>query len=107
MSDGRRQHSGQVIPIATVVAEAKYCFQGQGGEYPEHEGLRHLCAGRERFLPGFHVSRTDFPCQLVDFVVEGKGKLRKDGQIEDLFPGTIFSYEMNTEHDLWWSQPTR
>lgn len=101
MCDGRRQSKGQVIPLATAVADAKYCFQGQGTAYPGREGLRLLCAGRERCLPGFHVARTDFPCVLVEFVVAGKGKLRAAGEISDLFPGVIFSYRMNTPHDLW------
>jgi AraC-like DNA-binding protein len=103
--DEGRSHTGQVIPLATAVAEAKYCFQGQGAAYPEHEGLRLLCAGRERCLPGFHVARSDFRCVLVEFVVEGRGKLRADGQIHDLYPGVIFSYRMNTPHDLW-AEPT-
>jgi AraC-like DNA-binding protein len=101
MSEGRRHSLGQIIPLATQVVDAKYCFQGQGVSYPEHEGLRLLCAGRERCLPGFHVNRTDFACVLVELVVEGKGKLRADGTINDLFPGVIFSYQMNTPHDLW------
>jgi AraC-like DNA-binding protein len=104
-SDGRRYSLGQIIPLATQVVDSKYCFQGQGISYPEHEGLRLLCAGRERCLPGFHVNRTDFACVLVEFVVEGKGKLRADGTICDLFPGVIFSYQMNTPHDLW-AEPT-
>jgi AraC-like DNA-binding protein len=87
--------------LATAVADAKYCFQGQGAGYPEHEGLRLLCAGREHCLPGFHVARTDFACVLVEFVVEGRGKLRADGAVADLFPGVIFSYRMNTPHDIW------
>jgi AraC-like DNA-binding protein len=105
MGDGRRQLKGQVIPLATAVSDAKYCFQGQGVDYPEREGLRLLCAGRERCQPGFHVERTDFACVLIEFVVEGKGKLRAQGQIYDLFPGIIFSYRMNTPHDLW-AEPT-
>lgn len=105
MSVGRHLTQGQVIPLATAVAHAKYCFQGQGVAYPEHEGLRLLCAGREHCLPGFHVARTDFACVLVEFVVEGKGKLRADGNVFELFPGVIFSYRMNTPHDLW-AEPT-
>ena len=101
MTDGRRHSFGQIIPLATQVVDAKYCFQGQGVTYPEHEGLRLLCAGRERCLPGFHVNRTDFACVLVEFVVEGKGKLRANGAISDLFPGVLFSYQMDTPHDLW------
>lgn len=105
MSIGRLQSQGQVIPLATAVADAKYCFQGQGLAYPEHQGLRLLCAGREHCLPGFHVARTDFACVLVEFVVEGRGKLRADGSVWDLFPGVIFSYRMNTPHDIW-AEPT-
>lgn len=105
MNDGRRHSLGQIIPLATQVVDAKYCFQGQGLSYPEHEGLRLLCAGRERCLPGYHVNRIDFACVLIEFVVEGKGKLRADGTINDLFPGVIFAYQMNTPHDLW-AEPT-
>lgn len=101
MSDGRRQSLGQVIPLATAVEDSKYCFQGQGISYPEHDGLRLLCAGKERCLPGFHVNRIDFSCVLVEFVVEGRGKLRSDHRISDLFPGVVFSYQMNTPHDIW------
>jgi AraC-like DNA-binding protein len=101
MHQGRQQTRGQVIPLATKVANARYCFQGQGATYPEHEGLRLLCAGREHCLPGFHVARTDFPCVLVELVVEGKGKLCAAGNVIDLFPGVVFSYRMNTPHDIW------
>ncbi len=105
MVDGRRHNLGQIIPLATQVVDAKYCFQGQGVTYPVREGFRLLCAGRERCLPGYHVNRTDFSCVLVEFVVEGKGKLRSEGSISDLFPGVIFSYQMDTPHDLW-AEPT-
>ncbi|QDV74340.1 HTH-type transcriptional activator RhaS [Planctomycetes bacterium K2D] len=100
-SDGRRQGTGQVIPLATAVTDARYCFQGQGAKYLVHDGLRLLCAGRERCLPGFHVARTDFECVLVEFVIDGKGKLRSEGVTHDLFPGMIFSYRMNMAHDIW------
>lgn len=101
MSDGRRQSAGQVIPIATAVADAKYCFRRTGSQYEDRAGLTLLCAGRECCLPDYHVARTEFPCLLIEFVVEGKGKLRVDDQICDLFPGRIFSYAMSSSHDLW------
>ena len=101
MDEGRRLSGGQVIPLASAVADARYCFQGQGTLSTSRRKPRLLCAGRERCLPGYHVSRTDFACTLVEFVIEGRGKLRSGESTCELFPGVIFSYQMDTPHDLW------
>ena len=101
MNDGRSRNSGHVIPLATAVAEAKYCFQSANAGHSENERLKLLCAGREHCLSNYHVSRTDFACTVVEFVVEGKGTLQVGNNVFDLFPGMIFSYGMNSPHDLW------
>lgn len=103
--DGRQQTSGQVIPLATAVADSKYCFLSQSGPHPERNGLTLLCAGRERCLPGYHVSRAEFPCLIIEFVVEGRGQLRVDGKLCELFPGAIFAYGSDAAHDIW-ADPT-
>lgn len=60
-----------------------------------------LCAGRERCLPTFYVSRVSFPCIVVELVYDGLGKLRVGDVTYDLYPGVIFCYGLDLAHDIW------
>ncbi|MEM8864651.1 MAG: AraC family transcriptional regulator [Planctomycetota bacterium] len=52
-------------------------------------------------MPTYHVSRSEYPCVIVEFVFGGKGRLRIGETMHDLYPGVLFSYGMNAPHDLW------
>lgn len=99
VQDGRARVKAGLPPIATEVTDATYCFPEAAK--PEALPIRLLCAGREQCLPTFHVSRSDFPCVIIEFVFEGKGRLRVGESTYDLYPGVLFSYGMNAPHDLW------
>ncbi len=99
MQDGRQRVRAGLPPVATAVTDAAYCFPEFAT--PENLPIRLLCAGRERCLPEYHVSRSDYPCIILEFVFEGKGRLRVGDTIHDLYPGVLFSYGMDVAHDLW------
>lgn len=101
MSDGRRRIRGQVIPLATAVTDATYCFCKWNGEASTRGGAQLLCAGRETCLPDYHVARSDFACLIVEFVFSGKGRINYRGESHELSSGHIFCYGMDAPHDLW------
>jgi AraC-like DNA-binding protein len=103
MLDGRVSLAGKSIPIATAVANARYCFPSSQKHDQKSPSLRLLCAGREQCLPGYHVQRSDFRCQLVELVVEGQGTVRAGGENREVFPGIVFSYGMDSQHEIWTS----
>ena len=99
MTDGRQLLRSDLPPVASEVTDATYCFP----EVYEKEApsIRLLCAGRERCLSDYHVSRCDYPCFVIEFIFEGKGKLRIGNETHDLYPGVIASYGLDIPHDLW------
>lgn len=94
------------MPLATAVEDTRYCFLSQSGPHPESDGLTLLCAGRERCLPSYHVSRSDFNCLSIEFVVKGRGHLRykDEDDTHSLFAGTMYAYGTGESHDIW-SEP--
>ncbi len=101
MVDGRTQLHGQVIPIATAVEHATYCFKKFDRLPSADSRITLLCAGREKCLPSYHVARTEFSCNIVEFVCQGKGRMDLGGKSYALSAGHIFSYGMDSTHDLW------
>lgn len=101
MTEGRLQLHGQVIPIATAVTDAAYCFKKYENKQSTGEGPKLLCAGREKCKPNYHVARSDFSCNLIEFVCMGRGRLNLLGESHALTAGHIFSYGMTSAHDLW------
>jgi AraC-like DNA-binding protein len=97
---GRQLHDGEIIPLASHVQAGVYSFRRRSDHHPEGQGLSILCAGREECLAEYRVSRTRFPCSLVEFVVSGKGTLRFNRRKYELYPGVVFTYGMNMSHDL-------
>lgn len=104
MADGRHPVRAGLPPIANDVTEATYCFPQPAKA--KSASIRLLCAGREQCLPTYHVSRSEYPCMVVEFVYSGEGRLRIAETDYSLHPGVIFCYGMNAAHDLW-ADPTR
>lgn len=102
MPDGRHSVRAGLPPIANDVTDASYCFP-QPAVAPALP-IRLLCAGREQCLPTYHVSRSDYPCMVMEFVHSGEGRLRIGETTYELRAGVFFCYGMNAPHDLWSDQ---
>lgn len=101
MKDGRTISAGQSFPIARAVGESRYCFPSSKETSSNTKGVRLLCAGWEKCLPGYHVERTEFQCNLMELVVEGQGTIRIQGKSHEIFPGVVFCYGMDSPHEMW------
>lgn len=99
MPNGRHRVRVGLPPIANDVTDATYCFPqpALAAKLP----VRLLCAGREQCLPTYHVSRSEYPCMVVEFVYTGEGRLRVGETDYNLHPGVLFCYGMDAAHDLW------
>ena len=99
MTDGRQTRLPNLPPVASEVVDSCYYFADSS--FQAGASLSLLSAGRERCLPDYQVSRSDYPCVVIEFIFEGKGYLQMGEVIHDLYPGVIASYGLDVAHCLW------
>jgi len=63
-------------------------------------GLAVACAGSERCLPQYHVSRPEFACWGLEFIAEGEGTVELGGRRHPLRPGNAFLYGPGIAHEI-------
>lgn len=88
----------QLPPFSPLVGEVAYAHLDM---HPRRvPGLRVACAGRERCLPEYLVSRRDFACHALEFVAAGAGSLVLAGKRHRLRRGSLFSYGPGVPHEM-------
>lgn len=89
----------RVLPsFSPLVAEARYChvrpLRGPSA------GVLVACAGGERCLPQYRVSRPEFACWGFEFIAEGEGSVELAGRKYPLRPGCAFMYGPGVSHEI-------
>jgi len=64
-------------------------------------GLAVVSGGREHCSPDYEIHRTSFPCRGLEFVAQGRGKVGFGGEFIEIHPGSVFSYDPRTAHDIF------
>jgi AraC-like DNA-binding protein len=84
--------------LSSLVTDATYChvrlLRACG------TGPVVICAGTERCLPDYRVSRRDFACWSLEFVAEGEGSADLGGRSYRLRPGHGFIYGPGMPHEI-------
>jgi AraC-like DNA-binding protein len=89
----------RVLPaFSPLVAHARYCHVRPLTQ--RSSGLSLACAGDERCLPQYRVSRSGFACWALEFVVEGDGALILSGKHHRLQAGHAFLYGPRISHEI-------
>lgn len=83
--------------FARAVADAVYA---RGEPAWEADGVRVHCAGRERCLADYAVTRPSFASVGVELVVEGVGELVLADRRHRLAAGSLFVYGPNVAHEI-------
>lgn len=89
----------RILPaFSPLIADARYCHvRPLEGRFA---GPSVACAGDERCLPQYRVSRPEFACWGLELVVEGEGALALNGHHYRLGPGNAFLYGPGIPHEI-------
>lgn len=89
----------RVLPsFSPLVTDTRYCHvRPLRARIP---GLMVACAGAERCLPQYRVSRPEFACWGLEFIAEGEGTVDLNGRSFHLRPGNAFLYGLGVAHEI-------
>ncbi|MES2307594.1 MAG: AraC family transcriptional regulator [Verrucomicrobiota bacterium] len=84
--------------FSNQVRDSLYCHLVPGVTLSQK--VKILCAGREKVLPTYQISRKKFVCYGLEFVAEGRGKLRFKNKTQEIGPGDLFLYGPTSPHEI-------
>ncbi len=88
-----------ILPgFSPLVTEARYCHVR--ALRSRLSGVAVACAGDERCLPQYRVTRPEFACWALEFIAEGEGSVELNGRSHRLRPGNAFLYGPGIAHEI-------
>jgi AraC-like DNA-binding protein len=63
-------------------------------------GLAVVCGGREHCAADYEIHRRDFPYWSIEFVAQGKGRLKLGRNFHALMAGALYAYGPGVSHDI-------
>lgn len=94
-----RKQGEQPVFISRQVTQARRFYFGQEPR-PHHASLEVICGGWELVKPDYRIQRTTFPWLAVEFVADGRGRLRMGGHSRTLQRGVCFAYGPGISHQI-------
>lgn len=94
-----RKQGEQPVFISRQVTQARRFYFGQQS-LPARSSLEVICGGWELVKPDYRIQRETFPWLAVEFVADGRGRLRMNDHSRPLLRGVCFAYGPGISHQI-------